>query len=277
MSIKVCTYNMGSNLNDYCLLHEYRDPTFQIQNEEQHKKLQEDYQQAQISAANNIQELADVFCLQEAVEEARPLIKNLRSRGFTLYTIDRPYFDCAILLSPQFTSPHNHSKMLEGGDVALVTATHQPTGEKCTFVSAHSPGFKLEGSIDKDDASYGDKYCKQIAEILDKLGTESLQIIGADMNAFPEIWPHRFEAFKTKQFEILRTGSPTNVMPKSTSHKTREIDYFFFKNNTSRGGFLSLFDKKPSRKGAIIPQSSITWDPLKNGSDHLPIIAHLVS
>lgn len=272
-SFKVCTYNMGADFNDYCLLCQYVGPAFQIQSEEEQKALKEKYQTAQEHVAARLRDQAEVFCLQEVVEQDRPLIKTLKERNFQIFKSNGKFPDCVIALNTDFENVENHSTILEGGYVAIVTATHKPTGERLTFVSAHAPGFNLEGSIEKLDAAGGDKYCQQIAEILNKIGSSTFQIIGADMNAYPEKWLPRFKVFSEKGFQVLRTGSSTNVMPKSSTTRERELDFILVK--TAPRWLMSLFGKNIEKSAHIISDQPLEWKVDRNASDHLPVFAKI--
>lgn len=72
------------------------------------------------------------------------------------------------------------------------------------FVSAHAPGFDLtKENLTIKETAEGDLYCRAIAEKLSRLSS-TIQIIGAYMNASPEIGGWRFKIFKG--LDLLRTN-----------------------------------------------------------------------
>lgn len=272
MQFNVCSYNMGSGSSDYLNLHTYFNPQFKIGSREQEQAFINEHAKIEESSAISLQDKANAYCLQEVVDENRPLIKNLKEKGFEIIHLnnDQPYFDAAIALDKnRFKDIVNHSMVIDRKDVAIATATDILTNQKVTFVSAHVPGFNLENLIEEEKQD-GDNFCQKLATNLRKIG--GTQIIGADMNGTTEIANERFQAFTKNGLLIHKTDCPTNVCPRSEDYKLREFDYFFAKNNQSFWQKIkSIFKTTIQYSCAIKKGNCFGLDEGINPSDHAPI------
>lgn len=277
MGFRVCSCNMGSDFNDYYNLCQYVEPSFLINSEGQQEQFKAKYGDIQKQVAARLKDQAEVFFLQEAVELGRPLIVALQERHFQIFKTNEKFSDCMIALSSNFQNVENHSKLLDGGDVAIANAVHKPSGQAFTFVSAHVPHCSLEGVVDPDDASTGDHYCRQMAETLHQIGPSTVQLIGADMNANPEKWLPRFTTLTEKGFEIHRTRGPTNVKPQSQTYKERELDFFFTRTPPQKGLFSGITSLWKAQKVQMLTDQPLGWKSDRNASDHVPIFAHVVT
>lgn len=256
----VCTYNMGSNEGDYSNLRRHLDPSFN-----QHPRLiatdEAEYNAAQNKTTDSLMGQADVYCLQEVIDENRPLIKSLKGANFQI--INKPNvrgnFDCAIAVNTaRFENITNLSTTINRQDVTIARATDITTKKEVLFVSAHIPGCMLENDtpVDADDASTGDNDCEQIMQHVAHIaGGCAVQIIGADMNANPEKWEPRFQKFTSRGFEVLRSNAPTNVNPNSRTYKERELDFIFV---------------SPKAQATVTNAKPLSWN-VDNASDHLPV------
>jgi hypothetical protein len=156
-------------------------------------------------------------------------------------------------------------------DVAIATATELLSGRRITFVSAHVPGFDFTKEVSDEDAYNGDFYCQAILKKLSEIGNGNIQVIGADMNANPEKWSHRFQEFFDRGFRLYRKNSPTNVNPKDSREQMREIDFIFTKTSSIWQKIKSIFFSTIQFETTIRNQNSIGWDMNVNASDHLPV------
>lgn len=273
MSFSVCSYNIGSSCNDYFQLCKFLKPSLAFSSEEEEKDFRSSYAQAEESASKSLSEIdPDICCLQEVGDRSRQLVQNLEKNGFeTIYFEQGVCFDAAILLrKSRFQKIKNHSCNIAitkqfAKDVAIATAVDALTGKSITIISAHAPGFDLTKEVDPSEASDGDVYCQQIATKLGQIGASSIEILGADLNANPEKWKHRFDVFSKKGFELLRTGSATNVNPRDPGYEKREIDFIFTKIAPPNCCQRTVYES------SIQVFQSIDWDPKRNGSDHLPV------
>jgi hypothetical protein len=276
-SINVISYNMGTNIRDFAWECEYLKQ--KIAEDDLGQQL---YKEAQENTTKSLVGRASVYLLQEVDREDRPLIDSLKMEGCAIFHIlnnpngtektrMRGAFDCAIVLKmEEFETIENYSKMINGYDMAMVTATHKLTKGRMTFVSGHVPGFKLEDEeFFQADLRDGDKYCQTMIDEISALKDSTIHIIGADMNSNPEVmekinktterkWRHRFEKFGDAGFETCRTGKSTNVKPDSDYCK-RELDFIFVRS-------ISL-------KSIDRPERLLKWDSSLNASDHRPILA----
>lgn len=248
---------MGNSRADYGMLCEYLR-----QGPKEESEFSAQYATAQARTAEKLGDAAAVYCLQEVGETNRPLIESLQKRGFQLFHNGSQYPDCAIALNGEiFSDVTNESSNFEQIDLAAVTATHTPTGQKILFVSAHVPGFNLDHP-DPEGAAQGDSDCSRLADLIDEYVQCPIKVLGIDMNASPEIWPGRFSSFFDRQFQLIRTGSPTNVYPSSQIRPTRELDFILVKTS----------QKIEAEVGRIKP---LAWDAASNASDHLPVFSTL--
>jgi hypothetical protein len=285
-ALSVISYNMGLNIRDFAAECDYLK--LHIDDGEAGQQM---YKIAQENTAKNLVGRASVYLLQEVDKEDRLLLTNLKIAGYALFHIrnsptasekvqNREVFDTAIALKiDEFENVENFSNAINAYDVAIVSATYKLTGERMTFVSGHVPGFNLdEKNYYEADLRDGEKYCRTMIDQLSQ--TESaIQIIGADMNANPEVlkkagrksdrtWTHRFEKFDDAGFEIFRTEKPTNVKPDSDYCK-RELDFIFVRaTSRTQDKIKSLF--KPSILGDTT--RLLGWDSALNASDHRPIL-----
>ncbi len=277
-SLNVISYNMGTNIRDFAWECEYLKK--KISDDEIGQKM---YKDVQDNTAKSLSGRASVYLLQEVDREDRPLIDSLKLAGCAIFHIlNRPdapektrsweVFDCAIALKlDEFEAIENHSKTINGYDTAIVTATYKQTQERITFVSGHVPGLKLdENEFFKADLIDGDKYCQSMIDAIS--GDSVIHIIGADMNANPEVlkkikvereWRHRFEKLADAHFLTCRTGKPTNVKPDSDYCK-RELDFIFVR---------TLSTTRPALKPNHKLERLLKWDISLNASDHRPILA----
>lgn len=273
-SLGVISYNMGTNIKDFAWECDYLKEKIDDGEISQKK-----YQEAQENTTKSLVGRASVYLLQEVGMEDRPLAIGLKLAGYAMFHIlnhlnvsekvqNRRVFDAAIFLKQdEFMNVENHSKMIDGWDVAIVSATHTLTGERITFASAHVPGFSLdEEKLCQADMRDGGKYCRIIIETVLAIKDSTIHIIGADMNANPEVlvkageksertWTHCFEKFNDAGFETYRTDKSTNVKPDSDYCK-REIDFIFAR--------AVLTQEKTTRL--------LKWDSSLNASDHRPVL-----
>jgi len=279
-AINIISYNMGINIRDFAWECDYLK-----QKIDESEEGQQMYKEAQENTTNSLANRASVYLLQEVEKEDRLLIKGLKMAGCEIFhvmnnpktpekTRSREVFDCAVVLKmDEFEAIENHSKMINGYDMAMVTATHQLTKESMIFVSGHAPGLNLDDKkFWQADLKDGDKYCQAILDEIAVLKDSKVHIVGADMNANPEAmekigqkereWKHRFEKFDAAGFETCRTGKSTNVRPDSVYCK-RELDFIFARSTSN------FF--KPIGK----PERLLKWDSSLNASDHRPILAKL--
>lgn len=274
---------MGTNIRDFAWECDYLKQ--KIDDGEIGTKM---YQKAQQNTTKSLVGRASVYLLQEVEKEDRPLAIGLKMAGYAVFHIlnhpkaseksqSRGVFDTAIFLRiDEFMNVENHSQVIERSDVAIVSATYKLTGERITFTSGHLPGFILEGEkFYQGDLRDGGKYCRVIIETLLSIKDATLHIMGADMNANPEIlmkagkksertWTHCFEKFNDAGFNTYRTGKSTNVKPDSKNYCKREIDFIF-----------ALAVPKQEKIGpSILGKTTrlLKWDSSLNASDHRPIL-----
>ena len=275
----VCTYNMGSRVDDYFQFCKHLDPSLSFKSQEEESKFRLKYEATQTRTSELLTHTAKAYCLQEVVDENRPLINSLKSRGFRIVHLESPsYFDNAIALNTtRFKDIHNQSFDVQISphfkkDVAMATATDIFSGERITFISAHAPGFDFTKEVRDMDAAEGDFYCEAIARKLSEIGHSTIQIMGADMNSNPEKWNPRFKILSRRGFQLFRTHSHTNVNPKDSTQQEREIDFILTKTTSSiyqkiKSIFISSFQYNPSIKTV----NALGWNVNDNASDHVPI------
>jgi hypothetical protein len=292
----VCSYNIGSSIDDYFQLCHYqeKDLTFNSVEEESHFK--EKYHQVENKTVRLLLSdcypvyKASIYCLQEVVNEERPIIQALREDGFEIIHFnDSPVFDNAIALNKKrFSKIVNQSINIKISDifkkdVAIVTAIDHVIGLPVAIVSAHAPGFNYaKEQLLTEDTWEGDYYCQEIANKLSEIGDNYIKIFCADMNASPEKWSFRFELIQQHGFQIYRTGKSTNINPRDLEDQKREIDFFLVKEpiqsqsiwqtissfvwsaDAQEVGSISIHDIKPLRP--------LEWkNSDQNCSDHRPI------
>lgn len=284
MSFRLCCYNIGIydfEHNDFARLCKYNNTPEVAEN-------MQNYINAQKESTKLISDKAQVYCLQEVgYEEDRPFITELKKRNFEIiYSAYNGSYDTAIALDKsRFSKIKNHSMRIAlpssknpgtkfYKDVAIATAYDNVTKQEVVFVSAHAPGFDFTKPVGESEGRDGDLYCQAIAAKLDEIGKGKLALIGADMNANPEKWDHRFKIFTDKGFEISRTNQKTNVNPEDSTDKEREIDFFITKISNIGNFFKStiFIDRIESTTFTL---SSIGFDCRKNGSDHIPIFTEI--
>lgn len=129
-NLSICTYNVGSRVDDYFQLCRYLDASLSFKNKEEEEKFQSKYDATQKRTAELLTNKAEVYCLQEVVNEERSLIKFFKEKNFEIIHLgDLPYFDTAIALDKgRFKDITNHSINVEitthfKKDVAIATAT----------------------------------------------------------------------------------------------------------------------------------------------------------
>jgi exonuclease III len=266
---------MGKHCGDYLNNCKFHNSNFINDNQ-----FEEKYVEIQKSTAQLLKNEAEIFCLQEVMEENRPLVKALTEKGFKIVHFkNEKGFQTAIALSQdRFKDIVDHSFAVDIAknfkrDVAIATATDKISGQKFTFVSAYVPGFELEKIyFSPKDTNEGDLYCKEIVKKLSQIGNH--MIIGSDMNANPEKWMPRFEIFSENRFQLHRTNATTNVNPYSDKLKQREIDFIFTKTITIFSVWQkikSLFFSTIQCNASINPIKPIDFNVEHNASDHLPI------
>ncbi|MGZ3632943.1 MAG: hypothetical protein ACXWM7_01260 [Parachlamydiaceae bacterium] len=282
-NFSVCTYNVGSRVDDYFQLCRHFDPSLSFKSKEDEENFRSKYEVTQNRTAELLINKAVIYCLQEVVDEERPIIKSLRERNFEIVHFkDLPYFDTVIALDKsRFKDITNHSINVAitpyfSKDAAIATATDILSGERVTFVSAHAPGFDLTKKPNDEDTAEGDYYCQKIVQELSDIDCGAIQIIGADMNANPEKWNPRFEVFSKEGFQVYRKNSPTNVNPNDSVEQAREIDFIFTKTTSSIWQKLkSILGSSLQLDAAIRSENSIGWNVDDNASDHLPVFVDI--
>ncbi len=134
----------------------------------------------------------------------------------------------------------------------------------------------------------GDTQCREAVNTLLKIKKCALRVIGADTNANPEVYEgtayeNRFQFLERMGFQTHRTKQPTNVNPRATQQKEREIDFVFTQEMrptlwqrvqsifwSSTKNSIEILDKKPLSIDQQTP-----WNPEKNASDHIPVFARI--
>jgi len=281
-SFDVCSYNLGTKVDDYLLLCKHNHPAgFKAREQAFRGK----YRSAQAETTRLLlASQASVYCLQEVSHDNRPLITALKEKNFEIIHFGGiKNFDTAVALDKRrFKNITNHSIITRINkhhekDIAIATATDSLTGQKVTFVSAHAPGFNFTQTINQTTTQKGDDYCQKIAKKLSEIGQNTIQIIGSDMNANPEKWNPRFKIFSNQGFQTQRTNLATNVNPRDSHDQEREIDFFFTKGirmtlwQRIKSIFVSTFHFNPRIKF----DNTINFDETKNASDHLPIFMNV--
>jgi hypothetical protein len=287
LPFSICTYNLGSRVDDYFLLCKHLDPSLSFKSKKEEDDFLLKYDNVQNRTTELLANTSEAYCLQEVADEDRPLIKSFKERNFEiLHSTGTALFDTAIALDKnRFKDITNHSIIVQinphfSKDAAIATATDIFTGERILFVSAHVPGFDFTKQVDDEDAAEGDLYCRAIVKKLSEIGSGTFHIMGADMNANPEKWNPRFEVLSQQRFQLHRTNSATNVNPKDSTEQEREIDFIFTKTSTSIWQKIkSIFFSTVQFNTAIKIQNSIGWNIDDNASDHLPVfigISHTI-
>lgn len=284
---RICSWNIGADLRDHNNLLETHGVNFEERDmgksqKDLSKPADQAYEEAERNSARSLSSCADVFFLQEGFTNDRPLLQTLKEKNFSLYSDDlstKPSKRCIIAISNEqfknitLTPSDDLGKGLLNDRYVVITATHKQSDRRFAFVSGHITGFNLEGSeADKHDGAYiGDGDCCRMIEILNSKNTPLLQIIGADMNTSPENWPNRFQYFTTQGFDLYRTGTPTNVFPKS-KQKERELDYFITRH--PKPTFLkSAPNLNLELNSSPFGVSKTDATNRLNPSDHKPIVA----
>jgi hypothetical protein len=235
--LRVCSYNIGRDSGEYCNLLRCRDPDFKdIEDPEfSQSKIEERSKEAERQAAQLLEGQTDVYCLQEVISEDRTLIDFLKKKGFTIiHLLGKEIFDTVIALDPlRFKNIQNFSFNLSSDenileDVAVAQAVDIKSNQLVVFTSAHVPGFNFQ-SLNQREMKRGEISCEKIIQKLSSINQNAIQVIGADMNANPEVGGQRFEIFSKAGFQLNRCNLPTNVNPRDTVHQEREIDFIWTK------------------------------------------------
>lgn len=273
----VCTYNLGSGVNDYYLLCNYLNP-LKFESKEQEQTFKKQYQTTQNKTAELLIEKAHAYCFQKVMNEKRPLIESLKKKNFEIVHLEIDEFDTAIALDKnRFDDIRNHSFSIPISrclkkDVAIATATDILSGQRVTFISAHALGLDFTQKITAKDAASGDFYCQAIVKKLSEIGNNTIQVIGADMHANPEKWNPRFQIFSNQGLGVYRTNSETNVNPKDATEPKREIDFIFTNTTPSIWQKIkSIFVSSIQFESTIKTENPLGWNSETNASDHLPV------
>ena len=277
MSFRLCSYNMGAGAGDYHLLCRHLNPTLILDTKELQDKFDQDYDNAQKHVADRLKDSAEVFFLQEVFKKDRPLLMALQQQRFQFIhkSTKQPdgLPDCVLALSSDFQNIENQSAAFQGYDAAIASATHMPTGQRFTFVSAHAAGFDLDTIFPKS-ADDGDNYCNEIAAKVDQ--ATAIPVFAGDINCSPEKWKARFSPFLDRGFQLFRSNAPTNVFPKSEHYKERELDFFLAKIPKVQTGLLSFFSSsKKVEMTMLLEDTRLSWTPQTNSLDHLPIFSRI--
>lgn len=278
-SFVFATWNAGSRTADY--LQHLDIPPLNLQNElsllNSMNRLRDKFL---TELTRDLTETVDVFALQEVSGDQRPDIQVLLQTGFLIVRPPKknPLYisetDTAIAIHPKkFKAITNKSfnDPVSGRDFAVAHAVEKATGKKIGFISGHIVGFNLEETnfaAMKKEAKEGDDDMKQLLAKIDRDFSDCESIIlGLDMNAFPEIYPDRFNLLRKAGFEIYRTNRPTNRFSRNFSGEIaklqeRELDYIFVKQNPSERSVHSM---------QLDLSHGITLDPISTPSDHIPV------
>jgi hypothetical protein len=176
--------------------------------------------------------LADIYTLQEyrPKEHQRPIVDKLIEKGYLLVKADLKNPDAVILISPRFELVKNCSVYdSRGSDAAIAVVRDKETGKECVVASLHVPGFNLNKSkIEADDTAAGSEYLDLVLSTLNDLQAEGrkVEILGADMNAFPEKYKPWFTNLEDQGFTTHRLNKATNIDPKDPNI-FKEIDFVF--------------------------------------------------
>ncbi len=296
-SFKFATWNSGSSVNDYTQLHQgkeegnveksvWADPATMDSVQNVRNKLLGE-------TAKDLASSVDVAALQEVMGEGRNDIEAFKAQGFDIVRPARKnqdYTDTAIAIHPdKFKNIENRSfnDPVSDRDFAVAVGTEKATGKKIAFVSGHIPGFNLEEKNQKqlkEDAAEGDKDIKNLlAKLKEACSDCDTVIVGADMNASPEIHADRFNLFKDAGFAVHRTAKPTSLMTRkygggTPELKERELDYVFVAQKARKKGFVAklknIFKKETVHVSNLTNRASkekLTLDPISNPSDHIPV------
>lgn len=170
--LRICSYNIGSNVNDYGILNTYlrerqihpsaynaekfQDLTNVFNSKDTSDKraeytneYQKKYSEIEKVVAERLIPSAEVFCLQEVSTFNRPILQQFKARGFTIIQRKNQQpgetFETAIALDThRFKNIQNFSfAFVGGGDVACAKATDKTSNRDFLFVSCHIPGFDL--------------------------------------------------------------------------------------------------------------------------------------
>lgn len=294
-SFGVCTYNLGTNVNDYFALCQYLDPSLEenTKTQEERDRFSDKYAATEKITSEKLENAANIFCLQEVGDfNKRPLIQKLKERKFHIVHFEREgkntSFDTALALdSSRFKDVINHSIGIQistcfVAEAAIASALDTQSHQRVVFVSLHVPGFNLSKETldenEKDVIAEGDLYCREVVKKLSEITGSSVLVVGADMNANPEKWAARFTVFSDKGFQVLRTGAYTNVNPTEPNYAEREIDFIFVRENRSLFQKLAaVFCRSVQSVAKIVSfqENPLGWDAAINASDHLPVLANI--
>lgn len=272
-------WNAGTNINDYLYHYDKLSPDEPISEE-----IQNQYNTVSKLAPQTLAKTAHVFTLQEVPSNDREDIQALINNNFQIIRPNNKEFtDTAIAIDLQkFKDIENRSfTPKQGESCAIAVATEKSSGKKIAFVSAHISGFNLEmpKEMMKSAAESDDNHLKKLLQHINQECSDChTVIIGADVNASPEIYRDRFDIFKQEGFKTHRTNSPTQRMPANKTKLThRELDYFFVRTNKQEENkfihFLkNLFSKDKVQIEKIdLEKKPLELDPKSTPSDHIPI------
>lgn len=138
---------MGSGINDYFQLCKFVKPDLKIATKTEDEALRTKYLQIEkVTKRRLLEHPIDVYCLQEAGNTSRPLLRALHKRDFFLVHIPGKeiYSNVIALSKKRFQEIQNLSadiQLTEGfnKDVAIAVAFDKVSNKKVLFVSAHVP------------------------------------------------------------------------------------------------------------------------------------------
>jgi endonuclease/exonuclease/phosphatase family metal-dependent hydrolase len=318
-SFNIVQFNMGADERDYIQLlgkevtRNHLTPRFKSQ-------IIQVYDRCKYQQAKDLAEVADVLTLQEIRSDDGNNelgIQALREKGFQIIQRMRqngqPEVEMrvAIAINPKkFSSIDNRSLHYSTGQahpvhVAIATAIEIATGKRVAFISMHASGFSLETTKNEEGVPVLGENAISLADDGDQSVLETIYaiqetckdceniIMGADMNAFPEIYKKRFDMFTDAGFTIHRTDKATNQLSRFGEFEVqtgaRELDYVFTSTKVPSnkvGSKLMNFMRNLFRKetihikheAIIAPDSNgneYKLDPISSSSDHLPVLVKI--
>lgn len=287
--IKITSWNMGTDVNDYKL----RLPEFHAADADKLKLaplIENDFDGLHAIAAEKLfsdkTAIGSVVMLQEhkfktagteraEVEKLKNLNYEIRSAPTTRawgpdisIAIDRDRFE---IVSQEARNFENGSKAL------IVFAEDKESHRTIAFVSVAVTGSTLLGKRKeiKDGAKLANEDCKAlIAWVKDECKRSDVVCIGGDFNANPEKLPSRFALFAKAGFKLSRTKSTTELnydqgmSEAKNNYNKRELDFFLVKDQSKSimGKIKSIFSRR------IVNQKATTYGRFADhGSDHMPI------
>lgn len=284
MSLRFCSYNMGTNQDDYhrSLIYNHLsfskgEEPFSLSEEEfgaawqaTLSDLENRYQEVEKAAADGLLQdevRAHVYCFQEVGNLNRPLIQKFRERGFLFFHVNaQNYLDSVVAVDPERFQVLGGDLVMRdeqnGADIGLVKLKDRLTGYTLVAASLHVPGFSFRGlelergsGKSPEGPQVGDRHCKWVADQLNQPGlSHQMAFIGADMNAIysegpcPGEWNPRYEKFTDRSFTPLLPQNPTNVNPwynEPEGTHLRPIDAGFIRYSEDSAG--SFWERIASR------------------------------